>query len=97
MVKYILLISLLFTTHLCADYSKYQELQQNQKVKSLYSKAREIAINLESRLNQKIEDNKQLKKKVKKLKAKNLELEEELETYKKSRDVNSSKDGDKYE
>jgi cell division protein FtsB len=94
MVKYILLISFFFTTNLFADYSKYQEVQQNQKVKSFYIRAREIAITLENKLNQKLEENKQLKEDIKKLKEKNLKLQRQLERYKKNRDVNSSEDGE---
>jgi len=97
MVKYILLISLLFTINLSADYSKYQEIQQTQKVKLLYSKAREIAIDLENKLNQKTAENKRLQERIKQLKEENQKLREELEEYQKERDTNSSKNGDKDE
>jgi predicted nuclease with TOPRIM domain len=91
MVKYILLISSLFTTNIYADYSKYQEMQQSQKVKSLYSRAREIAIELENKLNQKIEDNKQLKNEIKKLREENSRLQKLLKRYEES---NSSQNGE---
>ena len=94
MVKYILLATLLFSTHLSADYSTYQEIQQNKKVKSLYSKAREIAIDLEHRLNQKIKENEQLKKDIKELKKKNSKLRKKLKKYTKSVDINDSENGE---
>ena len=92
MVKYILLISTLFTINLSAGYSQYQEMKQNQKVKSLYSKAREIAMELENKLKQKIAENKQLKEQMKELRERNLKLQKRLEKY--NIDMNSSKKGD---
>lgn len=90
MVKYILLATTLFSTNLSADYSAYQEMQQNKKMKSLYSKAREIAIDLERKLNEKIQENEQLKREIEELKDKNKKLKEKLDKYTKSIDTNNS-------
>ena len=96
MIKYILIISLLFTINLSADYSNYQEIQKTQQVKSLYNKAREIAMELDAKLTQQIADNKRLQKEIEKLKEENLKLKKILKKHN-INDINSSEDGGNHE
>lgn len=92
MNKYLLVLSLTFSSYLFADYATYQEAQQTLDIKSLYSKARNVAIDLEKKYNKVLSENEQLKKEVQTLKESNLKLQIELEKYK-NKENNSSKEG----
>lgn len=91
MTKYLLILLLILSSYLVADYATYQEAQQTQQIKSLYSKAREVALDLEHKYNKILLENEQLKQEVKELKVKNKELQKELDKCT-NRDSNSSEE-----
>lgn len=89
MIRLMILFSLLFSTFLIADYATYQEAQQVQQIKSLYSKARDVAITLEQKYNQTLLENQALQKQIDELKAENEKLKAELAALK-VKDSNST-------
>lgn len=93
MTKYFFILSLVLSPYLFADYATYQEAQQSQQIKSLYSKAREVALNLEQKYNQALIENEQLTKEIQELKDKNTKLQAELNKCT-NKENNSTKEGE---
>lgn len=90
MKKYLLVLSLIFSSYLFADYATYQEAQQTLDIKSLYSKARDVALDLEQKYNKVLIENEQLNKEIKALKEANIKLQTELDHC--NNEANSSKE-----